>query len=209
LNELWVSAATAAEESAVFEDEDYDEDSGIEDTGRDTLDTPSRRPPSVSPYHERSPLLEIPDPSGAVPKPRLSGMGETGITQRILSGQHRVSSSTRRFSTISGHLPAIYANTGLQTPPAIAAAYEPDYLDRVGEETHPGLSAIQEGPANTASSPSRTVRINEEEVDEPEVKPDAQESNFKALPKLIILQYGLLAFHDTGPFILFKPFTCS
>ena len=203
LNELWVSAATAAEDSAVFE-EDHDEEEGQDDEESQPgshLATPSRQPAVVSPYRDRSPLLEIPDAEGSVPKPRLGGLSEAGLNHRVSSAMNRVSVSSRRFSTASRHLPAIYANTGLQTTPAIAAAYETDYLGSQDDahQHNPGLSAIDEGQVYHPSSRSETGTIRlRPDVDEPEVKPAPAESNFQALPKLIILQYGLLAFHDTG-----------
>jgi hypothetical protein len=90
-------------------------------------------------------------------------------------------------------MPAIFSNTGLQTPPAIAAAYE-DPLD-APLSPRAGLSAIEED----------TVKDQEEVAEE--------EKGWRALPKLIILQvrsrelkvtcahipqYALLALHDTG-----------
>ena len=187
----------------MFEDEE-DEDETQDDDGSQAgshLATPSRQFTGNSPYRDRSPLLDIPEPDHTVSKPRLGGLTEAGLNHRISSNMNRVSVSSRRFSAVSRHLPAIYTNTGLQTPPAIAAAYESDYLDSQGEATgHAGgLSAIHEGRAADSSSRSETGTIRlRTETDEPEVKPSAGESNFRALPKLIILQYGLLAFHDTG-----------
>jgi hypothetical protein len=136
LNELWVSAATAAEDSAVFEDEDDEDEDQAEDDSQagSRLATPSRSNfAGASPYRDRSPLLDIPEPDHT-PKPRLGGLSEAGLNNRLSSNLQRVSVSSRRFSTVSRHLPAIYSNTGLQTPPAIAAAYESDYLDSQGVE---------------------------------------------------------------------------
>lgn len=203
MNELWVSAATAAEDSAVFEDEDDEDENQDDDASQpgSHLATPSRGFTGASPYRDRSPLLDIPEPEHTVPKPRLGGLSEAGLNNRLSSNLRGVSVSSRRFSTASRHLPAIYANTGLQTPPAIAAAYESDYLDSQAEAPGhaAGLSAIHEGRTADPSTTSETGTIRlRTETDEPEVKPSAGESNFRALPKLIILQYGLLAFHDTG-----------
>jgi hypothetical protein len=65
-------------------------------------------------------------------------------------------------------MPAIFSNTGLQTPPAIAAAYE-DPLE-APLSPRAGLSAIEED----------TVKDQEEVAEE--------EKGWRALPKLIILQ---------------------
>lgn len=214
LNELWVSAATAAEDSAVFEDEDDEDEDQAEDDSQagSRLATPSRSNfAGASPYRDRSPLLDIPEPDHT-PKPRLGGLSEAGLNNRLSSNLQRVSVSSRRFSTVSRHLPAIYSNTGLQTPPAIAAAYESDYLDSQGDgPSHAGgMSAIHEGHTAepSAASETGTIRLRTE-TDEPEITPSAGESNFRALPKLIILQYGLLAFHDTVHGQVFMTFLVS
>lgn len=68
-------------------------------------------------------------------------------------------------------MPAIFSNTGLQTPPAIAAAYE-DPLE-APLSPRAGLSAIEED----------TVKDTEEVAEE--------EKGWRALPKLIILQVCL------------------
>lgn len=65
-------------------------------------------------------------------------------------------------------MPAIFSNTGLQTPPAIAAAYE-DPLD-APLSPRAGLSAIEEDAVH------HSVEVAEEE------------KGWRALPKLIIMQ---------------------
>lgn len=208
LNELWVSAATAAEDSAVFEDEESEDQQGDDDQEEEDesqpdsrLQTPSRRAGSISPFTERSPLIDADTPASGG-KNRLSGLTDATAGPPRSLGMQRVSVSARRFSTTSGHMPSIFANTGLQTPPAIAAAYDSEYLAPAPAEpeetrSHPqGLSAIHEGVAKGSPSQSErgTVRLHEEQVPPAEVRGG---SNFAVLPFLIIAQSALLAFHDT------------
>lgn len=269
LNELWVSAATAADENAVFEDDDEDEEGEYaegeesrndDDDGEDDslandsrFGTPTRgdrRAPSFSTHTDRanSPYLDIPGDSGATSsghlspaaaqnarKPRLGGLtsgagdgsiGRSGTVRPPSSSfglHHRVSVSGRKFSSASGHLPAIYANTGLNTPPAIAAAYEPtDYLSETPHhhrEATPGLTAIQEGsaskkaraPGSPTSSEAGTIVLREiDQTDSATItRVEPSPSTFKSLPLLIILQYGLLAFHDTIHGQIFMSFLVS
>ncbi len=247
LNDLWVSAAIA-QDTAVFEDEDEEgdenaellEDDEADDSSRVYTDSISRatpafsgRHPSVSPSGyggERSPLLEVgsvPAPSGA--KPRLGGadgfLGASASTAhrtfslRGASGNH----AGRRVSAASGMVPAIFANTGLNTPPAIAAALEHNYVGHshaaspaagidlppvIREEStsHGGLSAIQErcnSSTFTKTTDNATIRGHTEEPEKPAA------SGLRALPLLIILQYGLLALHDTVHGQIFLSFLVS
>ena len=135
---------------------------------------------------------------------------------RVLSGRfgpmaHRFSMS-RKFSTSSGQVPAIFSNTGLSEPPAISLDQQNSSQDPFfpspapGRVAPSGLGAIAEGSQVNETSPlvSPTAGV----VEQPQVT-----STWKALPLLMILevssysrssiciahtvQYGLLAFHNT------------
>ncbi|ORY33374.1 hypothetical protein BCR39DRAFT_519516 [Naematelia encephala] len=128
INDLWVSAAVA-QDTAVF-DEDEDE-------------TPAPTPGS-----------------------HAEGSARRMTRNRIASGpfyrslpSHRLSTSqNRRFSTSSGTLPAIFGNTGLNTPPA---ATDDPFMS-------PGLGVINEAP----------------DLSEEAAKP----STLKSLPLMMIVQ---------------------
>ncbi|KAJ9100944.1 hypothetical protein QFC19_005340 [Naganishia cerealis] len=199
INDLWVSAAIAANTS-VFDDEENDEEEEEGDISRDAdadqsapqsrVNTPRRlsQPGDTSFSNDGSGQL---DPSGALgessSKSRLAGRVSFGAgTSPRNPSVPRVSGafSSRRFSTTSGTMPAIFANTGLQTPPAIAAAYDVDPLDQPSSPAlyrdripHPGLSAIDEDTVKAHVSRATEVPSSE----------DAGKG-WQALPKLIILQ---------------------
>ncbi|KAJ9099285.1 hypothetical protein QFC21_004166 [Naganishia friedmannii] len=197
INDLWVSAAIAADTS-VFDDDENDDDEGdmTEDMDADQsappsrLNTPSRPSRSGdSPYrNEDSSLLGVSDTLGEPSsKTRLAGRVSFGaVTASRNQTLSRVSGafSSRRFSAASGAMPAIFANTGLQTPPAIAAAYDVDPLSQptspaIYRDRSPlaGLSAIDENTVKDHLPPAVEVATTE----------DAGKG-WQALPKLIILQ---------------------
>ncbi len=247
IQDLWVSAAIALD-TAVFDDEDeYDEDSELRNEGADEeeaihgrdasasyLTTPASRrdgrSPSVSPAalshrDERSPLLEISDPHqpGSTIKARLPGVGHPGgehprnFSINRVSGNH----NARRFSAASGAMPAIFNNTGLNTPPAIAAAYDVDPLSENEQQPLPSplfrpnhvqefsrystIEPIVEGVAfetpvkqpmgglSAINESSNTASV----VGFPpttEVEKASEPTGWKLLPMLIIISYGALAF---------------
>ncbi|OCF41340.1 hypothetical protein I317_04821 [Kwoniella heveanensis CBS 569] len=199
INDLWVSAAVA-QDTAVFEDEDETEDELAEEN--ETFDETPQPSPGLTPGSTQD------DPRGGLGIRRPSGR------QRVISGAsslfrtlpgHRLSVSHggRRFSTSSGHMPAIFSNTGVRTPPAVAAAYEgesptveggdpffPAPAERRGtQQQHAGgLSVITEGQSSTASVPVSPGT---------QVVSEKQPSSFSLLPFQMILQYGLVALHGT------------
>lgn len=163
-----------------------DEETGDDDDGEETdanhsasqshLNTPSRLSLAEdSPFRNDRPLLDIPGPSGDhSPKVRLAGRESFGSTLPRNHALQRVSGThtSRRLSTASSSLPAIFANTGLQTPPALAAAYEVDPL-----ETPVSLSAIDEHTVKDHHPRVEVAIVSEEE-----------EKGWQGLPKLIIMQ---------------------
>ncbi|WWC72073.1 uncharacterized protein I206_106033 [Kwoniella pini CBS 10737] len=199
INDLWVSAAVA-QDTAVFDDEDETEGELTEEENAIEDETPQPSP-------GLSPGSAMDDPRGS-----LGFRKPSGRTTRIVSGAssiykpfggHRLSVSHggRRFSTSSGHMPAIFSNTGVRTPPAVTAAYEgespatesqdpffPQPTTRPGQPAG-GLAVISEGAATTsalATTPGGTQVVSEK-----------QPSSFSLLPFLMIMQYGLVALHGT------------
>jgi hypothetical protein len=178
--------------------------------------------------------LQIPDEEGT-PRlsPNLTPTSETmgsfsqrrGTRGRVASGSlfralphHRLSVSHggRRMSSSSGVLPAIFANTGLRTPPL--AGYDgeeeverdPFFSSPAAERRQQvigGLSVISERPGQSALETSPLVSPAVEMV------PEKKESTWKSIPLLMISQvsgslfvlaghtdapqYGLLALHNT------------
>ena len=85
---------------------------------------------------------------------------------RTLAG-HRLSVS-RRFSTASGQVPAIFSNTGLETAISLDESSTDPFFPSPANDRRPGaLSAIAERPDPTA---------------------EAKPSTFRSLPLLMILQ---------------------
>lgn len=136
------------------DDEEYDEDNAIENTPQHSLAaTPaSDGPPTVA-------------------QRRFKGRIVSGSLQRTLAG-HRLSVS-RRFSTASGQLPAIFANTGVETPGVSLdeSPTDPFFPSPAGDRRPGALSAIAERPAQGA--------------------PEVQQSTLKALPLLMISQVSV------------------
>jgi len=179
INDLWVSAAIA-QETSVFDDEDDNE----EDEGTETENgTPAASPAPPSEGRETS--------------------ARRYTNRRIVSGSlhpgHRLSTSQggRRFSTSSGLMPAIFANTGLSTPPialgpdgttpasAGSAANDPFFPTpaRAG-----GLSAIAENRSSVITEHSPLVSPNIQMTEKPA-------SSWRMLPKLMIVQVSLTYVH--------------
>ncbi|WWC94943.1 hypothetical protein V866_001795 [Kwoniella sp. B9012] len=203
INDLWVSAAVA-QDTAVFEDEDETEGELTEE--EQAIDEENETP---QPSPGLTPGSTIDDPRGSLGhrkpsvRPNRIVSGASSIYKPL--GGHRLSVSHggRRFSTSSGHMPAIFSNTGVRTPPAVAAAYEgespsvetggdpffPAPADRRPGQAAGGLSVIAEGQTSTAvvpTSPGGTQQVSEK-----------QPSSFALLPFLMIMQYGLVALHGT------------
>lgn len=99
---------------------------------------------------------------------------------------HRLSTS-RRFSASSGAMPAIFSNTGVETAISLEDSPTDPFFPSPAPERRPGgvLEAITEQP----------VEVVEE-----------RPSTFKSLPLMMILQYGLLALHNTTHDQLFLSF---
>lgn len=215
INDLWVSAAVA-QDTAVFDD---DEDEEYEDT------TPAER------EDDEDDDITPQNSPGLGTFPPNSGSMRRNIRQRIVSGnslrapsqgQHRLSVS-RRFSTASGNIPAIFGNTGLTEPAGISLGddeSDPFYGTPQSERRQPplgGLSVIAEGrPAaherSPLVSPNTEMNLAEKPV-----------STWKSLPLMMIvqvspscfdvagvgtefLQYGLVALHNTTHDQLFLSF---
>ncbi|OWZ76556.1 hypothetical protein C366_04995 [Cryptococcus neoformans Tu401-1] len=200
INDLWVSAAVA-QDTAVFDDEEETEDDqgDVDETAPDaSFASPSLHALSPSTHDGHQGNLSFRRSSRA----RLTSMGNISLHRNLPGHRLSVSHGGRRFSTTSGHMPAIFSNTGVKTPPAVAAAYEaespgheadsffraaspsPDH----GRGSAGGLSAIAEGSGGAVDSATADVvaQIAEKEA-----------SSFSLLPVQVIIQYGLLALHNT------------
>ena len=180
INDLWVSAAVA-QDTAVFDD---DEESEYEDT----------TPAAEEEGEEEEDDDVTPQNSPGLTFPPNSGSMRRNVRQRIVSGnslrapsqgQHRLSVS-RRFSTASGNVPAIFGNTGLLEPAPISLGddeSDPFYGTPQSERRQPplgGLSVIAEGRPHERSplvSPNTEMNLAEKPV-----------STWKSLPLMMIVQ---------------------
>lgn len=196
INDLWVSAAVAGE-TAVFEDDDEEEmRASSQGEDEDEQEEDDETTPQPSPSRADSLAPSFPPNSGSArraPKQRIV----SGASMRLPQHQHRFSTN-RRFSTASGHMPAIFANSGVSEPAALALPVEdnsnddPFFGTPQSERRAPplgGLSVITEGRANHERSP--LISPSAEMVVEKPV------STWKSLPIMMIIQYGLLALHNT------------
>lgn len=179
-----------AQDSAVFdEDEDYENENEYEDGDRtdNAIESNNSTP-------QPSPGMMLPSSLGHASGTRVvSGRRLLSTTlQRNMIPNHRLSVSHggRRFSTASGNMPAIFANTGLRTPPA-SIRYEVSPSAGVQNEEDPffatpgpragvgGLSVIAERPTareTTPLSPGAGQIV------------EKQPSSWSLLPKMMILQ---------------------
>jgi hypothetical protein len=135
---------------------------------------------------------ETPQPSPGIDSfPPNSASLRRKHKQRIVSGNSlripsRRFSGTRRFSTASGNVPAIFSNTGLHSPAGIQLAEDesdPFFGTPQSERRAPplgGLSVIAEGRAHERSplvSPTNGMGVSEKPA-----------STWKSLPLMMIVQ---------------------
>ena len=135
---------------------------------------------------------ETPQPSPGIDSfPPNSASLRRKHKQRIVSGNSlripsRRFSGTRRFSTASGNVPAIFSNTGLNSPAGIQLGEDesdPFFGTPQSERRAPplgGLSVIAEGRAHERSplvSPTNGMGVVEKPV-----------STWKSLPLMMIVQ---------------------
>ncbi|WWD19686.1 hypothetical protein CI109_104149 [Kwoniella shandongensis] len=195
INDLWVSAAVA-QDTAVFDDEEETEEE-LQEDGEDDGDLTPQASPAATP------TSQLDEHRGSLTQRHVSRNRITSGSSlfRTLPG-HRLSVSHggRRFSTSSGHKPAIFGNTGVRTPPAVALAYDGEspttesggdpFFASPRPQPVGGLSVISEGPG---ASSTENVVVSPAPGQMSEKPPSA----FKSLPLQMILQYGLLALHGT------------
>lgn len=170
-------------------DEDEDEEEG-NGTDYDEGDRTDNAIESASSTPQPSPSVAPASSVGRAGGRVVSGRRLVSTSlQRALPG-HRLSVNHggRRFSTASGNMPAIFANTGLRTPPASirydtspnAAAQEEDpfFTAPAPRGLGGGLSVIAERPTAVESTPlSPNGQLAEK-----------QASSWQLLPKMMILQ---------------------
>ena len=192
INDLWVSAAVA-QDIAVFEDDDAAAEDEVDENLDDTQDDELYSP-------DASPLASHDAPSRQfISRSRLVSGGPMSSVYRSMPS-HRFSTTSRRFSTASGALPSIFANTGLTSPPALVQAYEdqsggesvdPFFPSAAARGPMTNLSAIAERPGTTASIGETSPLVSpiaEMAVEKPK-------SSFKLLPLLMISQVCSLFRH--------------
>ncbi|KAK8853268.1 hypothetical protein IAR55_003970 [Kwoniella newhampshirensis] len=197
INDLWVSAAVA-QDTAVFDDDEETEEENHADGDEDGEVTPQASPAGT-------PTSQFNEHGGSVAYRRMSRnritSGSSSLFRTLPGHRLSVSHGGRRFSTSSGHKPAIFGNTGVRTPPAVfTVGYEGQSptADAGGDpffasprpQPVGGLSVISEGPAATSVE---NVVVSPAAGQVSEKPPSA----FKSLPLQMILQYGLLALHGT------------
>lgn len=162
LADLWVQAAINVDNEEVLESES-DSEVSVNEEGTPNMPaaSTSRRP--------SAPIAGQHRPSMASTSSRpFHGLRRIGVAEP--TGARRPSAGS--------FVPAIFAHTGVRTPPNIAAVPSPGHHTPLGGNTN-DLSTIAE---------SRPVSGLIEE------KPP---STWSMLPLMIIFQYGLLAFHST------------
>jgi len=170
INDLWVSAA-AAQDTAVFDDEDEE----LDDT------TPAEGSDGETP--QPSPGIETFPPNSASLRRKHKQRIVSGNSLRIPS---RRFSGTRRFSTASGTIPAIFANTGLHESAPINLGEDesdPFFGTPQSERRQPplgGLSVIAEGRAHERS-PLVSPMTGMEGAEKPL-------STWQSLPLMMIVQ---------------------
>lgn len=219
INDLWLSAAVA-QDTAVFDDDDeYDEDliddddDGMREGNLVDIDDAS----SIADTDAGTPMQsDISSPVHRLSSPARSGFSRTR-TASIRNSRPRVFStasttagfrrpsgvSSRRLSTSSNAVPAIFSNTGLSSTPGITpyeevAADSNDPFSPTGTVRRigvPVLSAIREQHQSSPSSSSTSTQMAEKEP-----------KRWKLLPLLVICQYGLLACHDSAHGQIFLSF---
>jgi hypothetical protein len=180
-------SAAVAQDSAVF-DEDEDREDEYEDADRtdNAIDSTNSTP-------QPSPSVAPPSSIGHSTGRVVSGRRNFSTNlQRTLPG-HRLSVNHggRRFSTASGNMPAIFANTGLRTPPASiryevspnAQYQEEDPFFATPAQRGGGLSVIAERPSARETTPlSPSAQMVEK-----------QAGTWTLLPKMMILQVGYIS----------------
>ena len=198
MTSLWVAAAATADYEDPFNgSEEEMSDTGVEDAEGIASSFASRYSAMESPIQHRSqtPLGSLGPLSpkrSAVQlltaaysgsrRPSRSVMG-LGGGRRTSFGSPPSVGTDRWMSTSGPILPAIYANTGLKTPPALLETPQPTPPAQViGDPFSENLAPIAESRAAA----------------EPNEVPEKAESQWSLLPVFIIFQYFILAIHTTS-----------
>lgn len=200
--DLWVAAAMNVDNEEVFENDDaelegpyesvFDADgddqndnvaASVEDTGgvERGKRIASAVPPSVADTRRSSHASPFRRPS--TPQQRaLSPLGRRSSLQYGTPGQpNELVSPPRRFSNT---VPAIFAHSGVRTPPAVAEAQRLLSAPDSSQQQHEGVDAL---PTVEEKMPSLMSQ----------------------LPFAIILQYGWLALHTTTHDMMFLTYVVS
>ncbi|KAK7044747.1 histone H2B [Favolaschia claudopus] len=190
--DLWVAAAMNVDNEDPFEETDTEESDGEGDHAdvfgdddlaeTDPFISPGRRggAPTVPPSSSRRPSGATPVRPHALGSPRRPSvpMRHPSFTQPLAG-----TPTSRRYS--SG-VPTIFAHPGVKTPPAVLDAQQ--LLLRTEAEAD-GLEPIPESRRASLHSPQHDL---EAAVEPP---PPSMASQ---LPVVVIIQYGMLALHNTS-----------
>ncbi|KAG8829686.1 hypothetical protein FRC20_008611, partial [Serendipita sp. 405] len=177
LADLWVQAAINVDNEEVFE-------SDSEISVSDHEEGPSTAPVASTSVPSSRTAMASHRPSMASHRPSVaSTSSRPGAGLRRLGLQFTPATAARRPSAGS-LVPAIFSHTGVRTPPNIAHQPSPGQ-----STTDLPSSSVDGGNLSTIaeSRPTSTLVTEEEKLP----------STWSMLPMLIILQYGLLAFHST------------
>lgn len=200
--DLWVAAAINADEgdsNDVFESSDDEEEEGQEGpqgqeqeprmlVGTDienALDDGSPAPARLQPRHPSTSLY-----AGHTPQRHFSNTTSTFSPDRT--------PASRRGSSVTPSVPAIFSHVGVSTPTAVLDAQQ--LLMRSSEDAVDDglLGTISEGILLSPESPSShlTATQHQEEMEAGQMD-EKQPSLTSQLPWLVVLQYGMLALHST------------
>lgn len=200
ISDLWVQACAAQ----TFEDDDtysqMDPDASVFDQDDDPEADQSGDFSILSEDSEQSPFLAPPRASSPAPR-RMSNSrqaGKPGLGSLSLNGLPNLSQRPRmvsRQSTASSTFarPRIFSNTGLSSQPAL---FSPSA--DAGSAPAPAAEANPLATIHEQHVPGRSSPAQEAAPVPPATTPAPAESPFKDLPRGIILQYFIVAFHSTA-----------
>ncbi|KIY47375.1 hypothetical protein FISHEDRAFT_45431 [Fistulina hepatica ATCC 64428] len=215
--DLWVAAAMNADNDDVFaSDEDIesdDEDMDFGDPSAGTADEDDEQRASEvfgTPRGRRSTTFELGTPGSGRPARRTSGSAFShryGATRRASTGIpiYRTISNTSALlgpsegatpvsRRLSANMPAIFANPGVCTPPAVLDAQQLLMADAEAYTASPALQTDSLAPIIE----SRRMSLHESGPNaDLEAFAEKPPSLASQLPIYVILQYGLLALHTT------------
>lgn len=162
----------------MFDDDDDEEEDGDENDD-------DNQPFESTPQHSLAPTPNSTEEPSSVRVRRKGGRVVSGMSMQRSFAGHRYSTS-RRFSTTSGQMPAIFGNTGLADPPQL---YSPEAVASPTDPFFPAPNATQRaGGGGLGAIPETHANEHSPLVEASFQEP--KQSTWKALPLLMILQVG-------------------